>query len=256
MTQNGYEQARDIESAWRFAQTAPLFDANHIIIAGQSFGGLATLAFATQKYSGVQAVINFSGGLRDGSCDWERPLIAAFREYGALNKIPSLWMYGENDSLFNPALVSQLANVFQAAGGQARIIQYPAFKKDAHGTVSSPDGVTLLLPDITSFLNELFMPTQVLHTIAEPPRPAKTEFAKIDDVAAVPYLTTRGHAAYQQFLQLTTPRAFAISRTGAWTLASEGDDVQARALDTCDNKSSEPCQLYAIDHDVVWPMPK
>jgi dienelactone hydrolase len=256
MTQNGYIQARDIEAAWRFARNSNAFDADHIIIAGQSFGGLAALAFATQKYSGVQAVINFSGGLRDRTCAWEPALIAAFQEYGALNKIPSLWLYGENDSIFNPALVSRLTEAFQKAGGQARVIHYPAFKKDAHATVSSRDGIPVLLPGILNFLDELSLPTRVLHVIADPPRPAKTNFAKIEDVMAVPYLKPEGRAAYLKFLSLLTPRAFAISPSGGWTWAEEGDDPQNRALEDCEAKSKESCQLYAIDNDVVWPNPK
>jgi hypothetical protein len=49
-----------------------------------------------------------------------------------------------------------------------------------------------------------------------------------------------------------TPRAFAVSASGSWTWAEEGEDPEARALATCSSKSSKPCRLYSVDSSVVW----
>jgi hypothetical protein len=51
------------------------------------------------------------------------------------------------------------------------------------------------------------------------------------------------------------PRAFALSANGAWCWAEEGEDPDVRALATCESKSKQPCQLYAIDDDVVYAAP-
>jgi hypothetical protein len=49
-----------------------------------------------------------------------------------------------------------------------------------------------------------------------------------------------------------TPRAFAVSPSGAWCWAEEGEDPDARALATCSAKSDKPCQLYSVDEAVVF----
>ena len=106
MKDNGQRQADDVEAALNTLVTLPWIDREHILIAGQSYGGLATIAFGTRSYPGVRGLLNFAGGLRiDGnSCDWKRALVSAFANYGAQSSLPSLWFYGENDSFFDPAI--------------------------------------------------------------------------------------------------------------------------------------------------------
>ncbi|HAV35927.1 MAG TPA: dienelactone hydrolase, partial [Massilia sp.] len=142
MTANGYLQAEDIRSAVEYARTQSWVDADHVVVAGQSYGGLATMALGTEQLRGVRGLINFAGGLRDDSagCGWRSALVSAFAEYGANNKIPSLWMYGENDSLFGPDLANRMHEAFQQAGGKARLVEFPSFKRDAHGMLASRDG--------------------------------------------------------------------------------------------------------------------
>ena len=52
---------------------------------------------------------------------------------------------------------------------------------------------------------------------------------------------------------LVNMRAFAVSPSGAWCWAEEGEDPDTRALATCAKKSNQPCQLYSVDDYVVWP---
>jgi dienelactone hydrolase len=254
MTANGYSQAEDILDALAYARQQPWVDADHIIIAGQSYGGLATIALGTRQLPGVRGLLNFAGGLRDDSdrCAWRSSLVAAFSEYGANNKIPSLWMYGENDSLFGPDLASRMHEAFEEAGGKARLVEYPAFKRDAHGMLASRDGEKIWLGEAEKFLQQVGMPTKVLYNVPEPPAPRATNFAKLDDVDAVPFLSENGRKAYREYLTKMTPRAFAVSPTGAWTWAEEGEDPDSRALATCSAKSNQPCKLYSIDDHVVW----
>jgi hypothetical protein len=178
--------------------------------------------------------------------------VSAFSEYGAKNKIPSLWLYGKNDSLFGPDLAARMHQAFQQAGGRGRLVEFAAFKRDAHGMLASRDGPKVWLADTEKFLNQVGMPTKVLHNVPELPTPAATKFAKLDDIDAVPFLSPNGRKAYREYLSKLTPRAFALSPSGAWCWAEEGEDPDARALATCSAKSSEPCKLYSIDERVVW----
>jgi dienelactone hydrolase len=254
MEANGYSQADDIFDALDYARQQSWVDADHIVIAGQSYGGLATIALGTRELPGVRGLINFAGGLRDDTdrCAWRSSLVSAFTQYGASNRIPSLWMYGENDSLFGPDLVSRLYQAFEGAGGKARLVEYPAFKRDAHGMLASRDGQKVWLADTEKFLQQVGMPTRVLYKVPQPPTPPVTNFARVDDIEAVPYLSDNGRKAYREYLTKLTPRAFAVSPSGAWCWAEEGENPEARALEACSAKSTEPCKLYSIDENIVW----
>lgn len=254
MTANGYTQAEDIRDTLEYARAQKWIDADHIVVAGQSYGGLATIALGTQELPGVRGLINFAGGLRDDSngCGWRSALVSAFAEYGAQNKLPSLWMYGQNDSLFGPELVARMHDAFEQAGGKAKLVEYAAFKRDSHGMLASRDGGKVWLADTMEFLDRIGMPTKVIYKVPEPPMPQPTNFAKVDDVESVPFLSENGKRAYAEYLTKMTPRAFAVSSSGAWCWAEEGEDPEARALATCSAKSDKPCRLYSVDEHVVW----
>jgi dienelactone hydrolase len=255
MTANGYAQANDVLDTINYARGMSWVDDTRIVVAGQSYGGLATIALGTQALGGVRGLLNFAGGLRDDSeaCDWRGELVTAFAHYGANNKIPSLWMYGANDSLFGPQLVSRMYDAFVGSGGQARRIELGAFKRDAHGMAASRDGEKIWWKETERFLGQIGMPTREIYTVAKAPTLPKTDYADLGDVAAIPYLSENGRAAYRAYLDKMTPRAFALSPTGAWCWAEEGEQPELRALQTCAEKSNGPCTLYSVDDYVVWP---
>jgi dienelactone hydrolase len=257
MTANGYAQAGDVLAAIDYARTQSWIDDQRMVVAGQSYGGLATLALATQAVPGVRGVLNFAGGLRidGGDCNWQAALVKAFANYGAHGKIGGLWMYGANDSYFNPSLVARLYRAFVGAGGQVALREYGPFKRDAHVMLASRDGEKVWLPETERFLREIGMPTEEIQTVAEaPPLATRTDFAPLDDIDAVPFLHSGGRDAYRAFLDKMTPRAFALSASGAWGWAEEGEDTDRRALAACQSRSGTPCRLYSVDDDVVWPV--
>lgn len=255
MTANGYAQANDVLDAIDYARTLNWIDDDRIVVAGQSYGGLATIALGTQTIPGVRGLINFAGGLRDdgNSCDWRSELVQAFAQYGANNKVASLWMYGVNDSLFAPELVSRMHTAFVRNGGKAQLIEFGPFKRDAHGMLASRDGEKIWWREAERFLQKIDMPTREIYAVAPAPSLPRSKFAVVDDIAAVPYLTENGRAAYREYLNKLTPRAFAVSPSGAWCWAEEGEEPETRALAACAQKSNQPCQLYSVDDYVVWP---
>jgi dienelactone hydrolase len=104
MKNNGQLQANDLQAALNYLVTQNWVDKNRIVVAGQSYGGLATMAFGARAFPGVKGLINFAGGLRihGSSCPWQSSLVNAFAAFGKQTSIPSLWFYGANDSHFNP----------------------------------------------------------------------------------------------------------------------------------------------------------
>jgi hypothetical protein len=87
------------------------------------------------------------------------------------------------------------------------------------------------------------------------------DFAKLDDVNAVPLLTPRSREAYQDWLTKPLPRAFVIGTDGSFnstwgayrpTSPDEPLDATARALSRCEKRMGMACKVYAIDHKVVW----
>jgi dienelactone hydrolase len=255
MTANGYAQADDIADVVTWARHQDWIDGEHIVIAGQSFGGLASVALSTQNLPGVRGIMNFAGGLKvhGDACDWRSQLVKAFGEYGKKSKIESLWMYGANDSYFGPELVSRLHGTFTAAGGNAQLIAYGPFKHDAHTMLGSRDGQPIWQPEVDKFLTQIGMPVKEVYTVSEPPLQRRTNYAALEDAGAVPYLPERGREQYRAFLKKDSPRAFAVSVSGAWGWAEEGENTNERALAACNSASKQPCALYTVDNDIVWP---
>ncbi|NVD99400.1 prolyl oligopeptidase family serine peptidase [Massilia sp. BJB1822] len=255
MTANGYAQAADIADVLEYAGQQSWIDARRIVVAGQSYGGLASMALATQDIPGVRGVLNFAGGLRTigGSCDWQQALVQAFADYGRRSRLPSLWLYGANDSFFAPPLVSRLHQAYTRGGGKAQLLAYGAFKSDAHRMLASRDGEKIWLPHAERFLQAIGMPFREVYALAETPAAPASSYAALEDVAALPYVPERGREQYRAFLKRMTPRAFAISASGAWGWAEEGEEPEARALAACQSSSEQPCRLYSVDERVVWP---
>lgn len=254
MQGNGQLQADDLQGALEYFLKQDWVDKDRILIAGQSYGGLATMAFGTRHFPGVKGLINFAGGLRTdgGTCQWQASLVDAFANYGSRSSVPSLWFYGENDTYFNPAIASRMYNAYVASGGKAKLVAYGPFKRDAHGMAGSRDGVKIWWPETEKFLQQVGMPTAEVIALAEDAPIAKSDFAEIDNVDAIPYLKDKGREAYRVFLSKSSPKAFAVSSSGAWSWAEEGDDPTARVLANCQNSSRQPCKLYAVDDYVVW----
>lgn len=254
MTGNGQTQANDVQGVIEYLMRQPWVDKNRLLVAGQSHGGLTTLALGTRNPPGVRGLINFAGGLRtdSGPCQWKGALLAAFSDYGAKTRIPSIWFYGANDSYFDRTLATALHEAYVNVGGLAKLVAFGAFKQDAHSMSGSRDGVRIWWPETERFLKQIGMPTEEVISLGPEQRLPKTTYAAIDNIDAIPYLQPYGREQYKVFLGKPTPRAFAVSTSGGWSWAEDGDDPVARVLATCQRSSGQPCKVYAIDDDVVW----
>jgi dienelactone hydrolase len=250
---NGIGQAGDVAATIDYMSKQPYVDAKHIVVAGTSHGGLATMAYGTEAAPGVRALINFSGGLRQDACtDWQGNLTRAFGAYGEKTTVPSLWMYGDNDSVWNAPLVSAMYTAYGAHGANAKMVDFGNYKNDAHRLVGDRDGVHVWWPAVEAFLARVGMPTGVQYRVADPSAPQPSGFAAVDAVDAVPFVDEAGRNGYRNFLHQFPSRAFAVSDSGAWSWAEGGDDPMSVAITNCQKQSSDPCRLYAVDNSVVW----
>lgn len=254
MTAHGQTQAEDLQSTLEYLRKQSWADSEHIVVAGQSYGGLTALAFGAHPEPGVKGLINFAGGLKmhGGDCRWQQSLVQAFSTFGAHTTLPSLWFYGENDQHFGPELAARLYDAYVQAGGHAKLVAFGPFKKDAHGMSGSHDGVRIWWPETEKFLKQVGMPTEAVYALNDEIKVPKVEYAALDNVDAIPYLRGNAREQYKTFLGKSYPRAFAVSPSGAWSWAEDGDDPAAQALADCQKNSSQPCQLYAVDNHVVW----
>jgi dienelactone hydrolase len=250
---NGMGQAADIAGTVDFMSKQPYVDAQHIVVAGTSHGALATMAYGTEAAPGVRALINFSGGLRQDACtDWQGNLTRAFGAYGEKTRVPSLWLYGENDSVWPATLSTKMHSAYAANGASAKMVNFGSYKNDAHRLVGDRNGVRVWWPSVGSFLARVGMPTRVQYRVDDRERPKATGYAAIDSVEAVPFLDEAGRDGYRNFLQMYPGRAFAVSESGAWSWAEGGDDPMSVAVANCQKQSANPCRLYAVDNSVVW----
>jgi dienelactone hydrolase len=132
-----------------------------VVVAGQSAGGWAALALASRAPAGLAAVIDFAGGLGgrafdrpDNNCAPDR-LIAAAAEYARTTRVPSLWVYTENDSYFPPRLSRAMAEAYREAGGRVDYALLPAFGPDGHFMADTDGADSVWGPVVAQFLAKL-----------------------------------------------------------------------------------------------------
>jgi dienelactone hydrolase len=245
---NGLTQADDVLAAIDWAKTLPYVDGSRIVVIGQSHGGLVTIALGSLNPPGVLGLVNFAGGLHFDNCPGaQRNLVTAFGSYGHTTHVPSLWMYGDNDSLFPPPLVQQMLGAYNEAGGHAKLIDFGTFGTDAHTMFGSYTGTRVWLPAVQQFFVSLGLPFDVRYDLR-----AQADGPDIEDTNAVPYLNEKGRAIYRQFLWASPPRAFAMSPNGHEAYWS-GPNAQQHALADCARFAGMNCTLYAVDQNVVAP---
>jgi hypothetical protein len=79
-------------------------------------------------------------------------------------------------------------------------------------------------------------------------------FAAVEDVTKVPLDAPQGIEQYRKYLLASTPKAFAVSPSGrqwGWKSGS-GEDVNAQALQRCEERAGQACVLYGVDDNVVY----
>ena len=122
----GGEQTRKVIA---LAKTKSFVDPARGVVVGQSFGGTLAVEVASGNIGGVVAVINFAGG--GGGDPVGRPgrpcrpdrLENLFAAYGKSAKIPSLWLYSENDAYWGKKVPREWFAAYTKSGAKAEFVQ-------------------------------------------------------------------------------------------------------------------------------------
>jgi dienelactone hydrolase len=137
----------------------PGADRTRSVIVGQSFGGATAIAATAHNPEGVAAAINFAGGGGgDPKGHPERPctpqaMERLFGQYGSTARLPTLWVYTENDRYFGPAFPREWFKAYQDAGGRGEFVQFPPHGEDGHSLFTRfPE---IWQPRVRAFLDQL-----------------------------------------------------------------------------------------------------
>lgn len=152
----GRESAKDIRAAVEFMQARPFVDRTRVLLVGQSAGGFGALALAAEGVEGLKGVINFSGGRgsrQAGKNCSPQSLVTSMGGFGRTMKVPTLWIYAENDSYFPPPLVKEMHSAFRKTGGDGELVLLPPFGTDGHLMFSR--GMMVWAPLVERFLGHI-----------------------------------------------------------------------------------------------------
>ena len=155
--------ARTVDATLAWLRSQPWADTHHVLLAGQSMGGLTTVAAGARAPDGVVGSINFAGGSGGNpnvspghSCDPDQ-LTEVYGEFGRATRIPSLWVYALNDQYFGPEAPAAWHASFARGGSRTTFFHAPAVADgDGHGL--SRHVRTLWAPQVDAFLATIDFP--------------------------------------------------------------------------------------------------
>jgi dienelactone hydrolase len=238
-------EADDLEGALQALAERPDADVSRVIAIGNSVGGGTVLAFAARQPKGLRAVINVSGGVRiingDGTQCAAEALPSAMTAFGSRTKVPTLWLYAENDSLFGPELVRGMHEAYAKAGGRVDLQMFPALQQDGHALFVDLNGRIKWLASLDKFLraNQL----------------QSWNVARVNDIMKMAKIAPGHHAFVTNYLALPTQKALAVSPNGVhlFSHVNSHDLAQARmqVLARCKEKAGTECILVLANSELA-----
>lgn len=136
--------AIDILPAIEYLKILPEIDGKRVLVSGQSAGGYSAMHIASLNLPQVLGVIDFAGG-RSENAEGTTPIflnptmVNGFAELGKVTKIPTLWVFAENDSRYSANTIRASHEAFIKAGGKAKLFLNPPLAGDGHFLISFPD---------------------------------------------------------------------------------------------------------------------
>jgi dienelactone hydrolase len=178
------EAAKDVIATVRYAQSLSFVRRDQVLLVGQSAGGIAAIAAASENPAGVLGVVNFSGGR--GGRPYSNPgdpcvasnMTDAIARLARTIKVPVLWHYSENDQFFSPRNVRAWFKAFQDSGAHGKLVMQPPFQWDGHGIFGAERGLPIWTAAFDGFLKDLHY--------AAAPLPAMTPVAGQSGATARP----------------------------------------------------------------------
>jgi dienelactone hydrolase len=226
--------ADELEATLNFIAGRPDADPSRMIAIGVSAGGAAVMALSARNPTNLRAVINVSGGLRMENCPKEQALVQVFKDFGAKSRVPTLWMYAQNDNSFGPELVGRMRDAFLDGGGDVKFVMFDPIGKDGHTLFSSGAGRFRWLQQMDGFLRFHDLPTwqrRDVDALLKQLNDVESHRAFVEGFLAAPF---------EKALARVTADNYMFGNWGSKTLG----DARKFALDGCGKK--RPPNLCAI----------
>jgi dienelactone hydrolase len=155
----GNGAADSIEAAIGYVVGQPMIRPAGVLVVGNSAGGWGSIALAARNLKEVSGVVVFAAGRggrdrgrADSNCLPER-LVAAAGVFGRTARIPTLWLYAENDTYFAPELSSDMAAAFRQGGGDVTYRLLPPLRTgEGHGLIDVPGDPPVWAAELEKFL--------------------------------------------------------------------------------------------------------
>ena len=234
------QSAEDLRQAVRYVAAQPYADPNRVIAVGVSAGGLASIALSADPPPGLQAAISFAGGrgsIADREVCREERLVAAFGTLGRSSRVPTLWIYAENDLFFGPDLARRLWEAFTHEGGRGEFIAAPPHGKDGHSFFSAA------IPQWTPMVDGFLAQNGLV--------PRKTPMAlSLPALPPPPELSAANRAKFPAYVAAGGNKAFAVSSDGAFGWKSglrSLDEAQKGALENCAAHTRKGCRIAYLN---------
>jgi dienelactone hydrolase len=242
------EQADDLEAAIKVIGRRSDADLNQVIALGVSVGGATVLNLATRELPGLKAVVNVSGGIRPVAREGAPPptckpedLKPVFATFGERGKVPTLWLYAENDSFFPGDYVRQLHETFVVKGGRADFHMFEPIGQDGHTMFVHVDGMLRWIPALDRFLRANKLPSY-------DPAPLVAAVKELN-------LTSPGRAVFARYHGRPLEKALAISQSNRFVYAQSGQsdlqEAEAKARAACEERAKEPCRIVLRNFEAV-----
>lgn len=244
--------AGSVQAAIGYARTLPYIDSTHIVVIGQSQGGITTVALGEQNLPGVLGIVNFAGGSREDRCmGWQEGLVRDYRSFGSHSKTPALFLYGDNDSYWgNGDLSKQFFDAYHEGNPNTQYVDEGVFAAgDSHMVFHRYIGEPVWLPPVGHFFESLGLNWSVRYLNWH-----QGSTVTLDNVDIVPYRNVNAAivTGMERFLRSDprAGRAIVIAPNGHYGFAT-GKEAQAKAAKTCAEKGGVGCELYALDDQLV-----
>ncbi len=230
------EASTDLIGAVGYLAKQPGIDSKRVLGIGHSTGGMSWLAAAARGVPGLVGVISFAGGTGSGApgmnCSEPR-LLSLYGDFGAHAKVPSLWIYAENDHYFGPELAQRMLAAYRATGGQTDFHQVPPHGDDGHDLFLDPAAVQIWSPLVDQFLRARGLPTWT------------------PDQAMIDGLQGPHKDHFLRYLSAASEKSFAIAEDGSWDwwvgARATTPDAMRDALDKCQDGGTRTCKTYAVN---------
>jgi dienelactone hydrolase len=242
------DQADDLEAAIAAIGRRSDADIGQMIALGVSVGGATVLNLAARNPPGLRAVVNVSGGLRVRPREGGPPvtckpedLVPVFGRMGERSRIPSLWLYAENDSFFPGDYARQLHEAYAVKGGRVEFHMFEPIGEDGHDMFGHFDGMLRWIPVFDRFLRMHKLPTY--------------DAAAIAATLKVLNLSATMRSVLTRYEGRPTEKALALSRSNKTGYSQFGganlDDAEAKARAACEERAKEPCRVVLRNFEVV-----